>query len=298
MIKRCSAILLCAALLWLMMVSSAASYDSLPKSNGLTPTIYLEIDQVGERINATIWLENVSARFVQMDVKFNPTVVQLIDVNGNPVISRTKDNAMINNGLAGLTPGQALGNGNNPQFWNGWFFTNDNVPRANNSDGYYRLVFGTNGVRSIERESLLTLHFEVIGAGNSGISFANSSPWWQPLYIGEESEGLLRVLEPRLMVLDSCRNEVTGENITQLASREEVYAVFFDRPDSFAGTQLIITVFDNGRFYDVDISETYQTASVRLPTDVQNATVKVFVWDDLGNMNPEFERLVIGGENK
>lgn len=296
MIKRVSTILLSAALLGITMISSAAPYNFLHKSNDLPPTIYLEIDRIGDRIDATIWLENVEAIGFNMDINFNPAVVRLIDTNGNPVISRTKTDVMINGGLAGLTPGQALGNGANPQFWNGWFFVNDQLPYADNLNGVYRLDFQNSAVGSIERESLVTLHFEVIGAGDYGIRFGDDRP---PMYFGAASSGILRVPgPPRLAVLDSDGNEVTEDNITQLASQEEVRAVFFDRPSELAGTRLILAVFDNRRFYDFCISETHQTASVRLPTDIQNATIKVFVWDDFRNINPAFEPLMIGGKSK
>ena len=145
--------------------------------------ISIELDKPtavqGEYVNATIRLKNVTAQFVFVPIHFNPEVVQIVDTNGHIVLSGNKTSAEMRDGSAGITPGQALSNelNNNfePVFWNGGIFENEQYPVLHNETGFYRLCFYNAKNRRITNETLITIRFVTVGAGNADIRFATSA---------------------------------------------------------------------------------------------------------------------------
>ena len=142
--------------------------------------ISIELDranaQVGDRINATIRVENITGRFINIPIHFNPDVVQVVDSEGNLVLSGVRTAAEVRNGSVGLTPEQALSNDldNNyePLFWNGAIFENPQYPAIDNEAGFVRLLFSNTQAKEILNETLITIHFIAVGEGEADIRFA------------------------------------------------------------------------------------------------------------------------------
>jgi len=142
--------------------------------------ISIELDrtsaQVGDLITATVRVENIMPRFMVVPIHFNPDVVQVVDNNGNLVLSGVKTTAQVRHGSAGLIPGQALSDEIDenwePLFWNGAFFVNPNYPEIDNENGFIRLIFENPIPRAIINETLVTIRFVVVGAGDADIRFA------------------------------------------------------------------------------------------------------------------------------
>ena len=143
-------------------------------------TISIELDlttaQQGDIVNATIRLQNITPQFITVPIRFNPDVVQIVDNNGDLVLSRVKTSAQVRNGSAGLTPGQALSNewdeNYEPIFWNGGIFENPQYPEIDNENGFIRLMFNNMTPRAIGNETLISVRFVVVGVGNADIRFA------------------------------------------------------------------------------------------------------------------------------
>ena len=145
-----------------------------------TVSIVLDKDsaQIGERINATIKVENIEADSLTMPIHFNPDVVQIVDADGNIVLDGVKTAAQVRNGSIGLTPGQALSDASDengdPIYWNGSCFTNGaTFPEVDNKRGLYWLIFTNTELKLIENEDVITLHFAAVGEGDADIRFAN-----------------------------------------------------------------------------------------------------------------------------
>ena len=94
----------------------------------------------------------------------------------------------------------------------------------------------------------------------------------------------------------------SGRQISSLSDIQNERAVFarldIGNLNIPANAALILSVFDNGRFYSVSVSTTGTTGLVTLPNNILASRIKVFVWEDLRTMNPAtIEPLIIGGEN-
>lgn len=129
--------------------------------------------KVGDTIEATITLGNISTNIVTLPVHFNPAVVKISDMDGLVVADGTKTAEQIRNGNAGTIPGQAISG--NPQYWNGAIFVNPNYPSIDNKNGLYRLMFTNTAAKGIQSETLITLRFMAVGAGDADIRFATSA---------------------------------------------------------------------------------------------------------------------------
>jgi len=88
--------------------------------------------------------------------------------------------------------------------------------------------------------------------------------------------------------------EITRES--QLNAGDRIFARVYGTNVN-DNMNLILAVYDNGRFFTSYISEVNQTGDILLPSNTNRLTIKVFAWTTTGCMNPEFEPLVIGGQN-
>ncbi|MCL2837837.1 MAG: S-layer homology domain-containing protein [Oscillospiraceae bacterium] len=131
----------------------------------------------GDIIEATISVRNISAVSMTLPIHFNPDVVRVADVDGRILPSGLKTLAEVRGGLAGIIPGQAVDEDAfdddwNPLYWNGAIFSNPQFPRLDNENGFYRLFLFNSHERAIVYETLLTIRFVAIAAGNADIRFA------------------------------------------------------------------------------------------------------------------------------
>jgi len=150
------------------------------------PTISITLNRttarVGDIIEATIRVENMVAVDIVTPVHFNPDVVIVVDQNGDRVLSglKTVQEIRHGDGSAGVIPGQAVSeyfdDYGNPLFWNGTVFANDHhYAMLDNERGLYMLRF-TNNARAItNEETLVTIRFVAVGAGDPDIRFATSA---------------------------------------------------------------------------------------------------------------------------
>jgi len=132
--------------------------------------------QVGDLITATVRVENITPLLIAVPIHFNPDVVQLVDRDGNRVRPGVRTAADFENGLIGLTPGEALSNevdeNYEPIFWNGSIFLNPQFPEIDNENGFIRLMFSNTQARPIVNETLVTIQFIAVGEGDADIRFA------------------------------------------------------------------------------------------------------------------------------
>ena len=135
-----------------------------------TPTISITLDKtsakVGEYIEAVIKVENITALDIMTPIHFNPDVVRVVSKNGIHVESGLKDPY----DDIGITPLKALNDG-----WGGVFFINDYYPYLHNENGFYRLSFTRRTEKEIVSETLISIRFVVIGAGDADIRFADQN---------------------------------------------------------------------------------------------------------------------------
>ena len=144
------------------------------------PTISITLDKttakVGEYIEAVITVENITALDIMTPIHFNSDVVRVVSKNGSYVESGLKDPYED----IGITPLKALNDG-----WGGTFFINDYYPYLHNENGFYRLSFTRRTAKEIVSETLISIRFIVIGAGDADIRFAdqNDKPYYDTTYI-------------------------------------------------------------------------------------------------------------------
>lgn len=135
--------------------------------------------QVGDIIEATITLENMEAAIITLPVYFNPAVVKVVNSSGAVVKSGLKTAAEVRNGSAGIIPGQALSSdvdaNDDPIYWNGAVFENPYYPYLDNENGLYKMMFTNAATKEIVHETLITIRFAVVGAGDTEIRFATQN---------------------------------------------------------------------------------------------------------------------------
>ena len=135
--------------------------------------------KVGELIDATITIENVTSKMLILPVHFNPDVVKVVDSVGAVVESGTKTASQIRSGNHGVTTGQALSNETDsqdvPLYWNGAIFENPNYPNLDNQQGLYKFLLTNTVIKEISAETVITIHFIAVGEGNADIRFAVKS---------------------------------------------------------------------------------------------------------------------------
>ena len=159
------------------------------------------------------------------------------------------------------------------------------------------------------RQVIYYVYFEVIGSGDADIRL---SRWADG---PERRDGLITSREEYALV--SCpieiirRSEVhefapifrvpgpsiyteTGRiwRLSDINDGDQVRARIGEA-DVPSDARLIITVFDNGRFYGVHIGNNEETNFVRMPTNIRTSEIRVFVWNDLGSMTCAFPPLII-----
>ena len=172
--KKITAILLLILIIQSVPVAFAAEAEG---------TISITLDKatatIGDIIEATVTLENMDVCIMSLPIHFNPDVVKIADNNGAVAASGLKTAVDLRNGKAGVIPGQAISGELNaeddPLYWNGAIFENPQYPYLNNNGGLYKLMFSNTKSKLIINETLITLRFAVVGAGNSDIRFATKA---------------------------------------------------------------------------------------------------------------------------
>lgn len=150
-------------------------------AGGATTSITLSRSaaKVGDTIEAIITLENMTPGIITLPVHFNSDVIKIVNNSGSIVRSGLKTAAEARNGNAGIIPGQAISGDLNadgdPLYWNGAIFENPQYPYLDNENGLYKLMFTNTEAKEIKNETLITLRFVVVGAGNTDIRFATKS---------------------------------------------------------------------------------------------------------------------------
>ena len=133
---------------------------------------------VGDFIEATLTVENTAAKMIIIPLHFNPNVVKISDSVGGIVKSEVKTASQIRSGQHGIIMGQMLDNttdnDGNPLYWNGAVFENPYYPQLDNEKGILKLMFSNVKVKEIKSETLITVRFIAVGAGDADIRFANN----------------------------------------------------------------------------------------------------------------------------
>ena len=145
--------------------------------------ISIEFDKTtvmaGDYLEATIKIENISAEYIIVPVHFNQKTVKVADRDGNLVLSGVRTASELRSGNIGVTPLQALSNetddNGDPRYWNGAIFENPAYPEIDNDNGLCRLMFSNVKTKEILSETLISIKFVAIAAGDTDIRFAVST---------------------------------------------------------------------------------------------------------------------------
>ncbi|MDR1100786.1 MAG: S-layer homology domain-containing protein [Clostridiales bacterium] len=176
----------------------------------------------GEIVEATFRVKDIKAMVITLPVHFNPNVVKVADKNGDAIISGVKTLFELETGDVGVIRGQAVDysedaydSDGNPKYWNGGILDNPQYPSLNNEKGLYKLLFTNIADRAIVDETLVTIRFVAVGAGNADIRFATSA---DEAYDATAPTGLRYDQSeqdaPGFLVASAANVTVTGESKT------------------------------------------------------------------------------------
>ncbi|GHV17510.1 hypothetical protein FACS189425_03920 [Clostridia bacterium] len=154
--------------------------------------------KIGEVFTATVSLQGISAYTITAPLHFNPSVVKLVNTDGEIVVSGLKTPEELRDGSAGTITGAALGT--DVSAWNGAIFTNTNYPILDNELGFCRLLF-TNAKLKAINEDLISFKFIAVGEGDADIRFATDD---DSAYDKQSPEGASYVNEQSGLVFLTC----------------------------------------------------------------------------------------------
>ena len=222
-----------------------------------------------------------------------------------------------------------LGQATQSNYWNGSLRVTSAHPFLRQEHGVIGIILDSphpqgTGDSLIGSQTVFSVYFKVTGVGNADIRLSHSSDrrdtWdYMPCLYWDDALGNNFYAHyefglgnwPNLFlshvyftppVIHAAHHPAIGVyaldgepviNISQLGGRRQIYATI-DREKVGANARLILAVYDNGVFFDFNISGTNQTQPVTLPNNIQNTIIKAFIWEDLINMAPnKFRPLVI-----
>ena len=242
---------------------------------------------VGDYIEATVSVKNLATESITVPVHFNANVVKISDMDGTVTVSGVKTIPSEGDGGVGLIPGQAVSG--NPLYWDGAVLENAAYPEVNNEKGLCRLMFLRSRSKAIVSETLISIKFIAVAAGDADIRFATNkdeafdivSPGGAT-YLYKASEGLISnfVHEPFATV------EVGKAEVKAKPLKRTVKNISGKRLDCVS----IIAAYNKDKLVDLSIKEISVPAGGSYVHEydmkVLPDTVKHFFCDAVENIMP------------
>jgi len=265
---------------------------------------------------------------------FNPNVVRVSDSEGN-ILPSSYGSRIFNTNmpvtdtntpeLATFHMGNALATNN----WGGSFDVGTHFPFLRNETGVIGMQVARSHGRDLTgRQTIFSVYFVAIAGGNPDIRMSshtdgegrepNQSDWFDhwlyhdganyvmynwvqdpnnPTVVTWDNHSFFIIpqlfADAEIMVLNTANDEVITSTFG-LQGGEQVYATL-DRTDIGNDAKLILAVYDNGKFYAINVSKGDRTENITLPNNISETTIKVFVWCGSGGMEPRLKPLIIGG---
>jgi len=258
--------------------------------------------------------ENLSS--ITPSLHFNPNVVQVVQPYTNIPFPRQH--------LARPSPqffrlGPAMGGSWSLQRWAGAIPTpgelnNSDHPFLDNENGVIGMHLRGPSMSSPPLHGTQVIYyvdFLIVGAGNPEIRLSQHTdqhhddlvydghaiynvvitwPLTPPETFVHETAPQLHAFGPEVFTRNG---QQRVERLADIQSGEEIFATFDGTGRNIPSTaRLIIAVFDNGRFYNFDIGGGDSTNYVAMPENIQTSEIKVFLWRDLGTMQPMYWKTI------
>ena len=325
-------------ILFIIILAIALIFTAFLSVNAITSDgiISIELDrttaQVGDRINATIRVQNITPMNITTPIHFNTDVVQVIRSDGKALVPSGVKDFFEEYGNAGLTPEQALSDerdeNNNLIFWGGNIFYGLHFPEIYNENGLIRLLFVGNWLhwdspKEIINETLITVHFIAVGEGDADIRFATfHDTYYDPvapmgvMYVrpAEHYWDFPQMMHPQTEfqpLTVTTNNEPSSSPVVFRAQNGRIinsfwvsdHIVFVDVAqryiDGFWCTDrrkwINANVFVSMYGHDMRLLEANQTLNPRSSVNARQfglRYIKVFVWER-GTMQPLYEPFII-----
>jgi len=292
---------------------------------GAEPNI--ETLEIGDLIRVTVSFVNFpGVMSIHPSLSFNPNILQVV----HPVTKEDLHTDVWLNGwhlnpdLRFFVPGTAIGGEPGEYNFGGVIPPAiPNFPFVNNVTGLIGMLINSPGFAPAPingRQTMYAVYMRAIAAGSTNIRMSsradgpapgnNATNWFHdpnlytthgttPQYTDPYVSFVIAPYISPLVLLPESQAEIfrysDGKRITnfeQLSGGNEIFASL-DRTGINESARLFLAVFDNGRFIASQNTNEEQTQNIRLPDDIQNVTIKVFVWEDLGTMNPIFRQIIL-----
>lgn len=276
-----------------------------------------EMLEIGDIIRVTVSFANFSAPGIMSahpSLHFNPRVVQVV----HPTTHAPLPQPWLANNASFFRRGPEIAGEPSPTAWG--VSSAGAFPFLNNTNGLIGMWIDSPGHAPAPIDGIQTMYsvyMRVIGFGSTDIRLSRRADgpaqggamnWLHDPMIytegGLQSYGHplpatgIRIVSPDAPFVYSMVEIVRytdGLRIThfeQLSNEDEIF-VRLERTDVPDTARLFLAVFDNGKFIESVNTNGSQTENIRLPEDIQNVTIKVFVWESLGMMNPIFYPLIL-----
>jgi len=281
--------------------------------NGLPAPSTLEI---GGIIRVTVSLSDFDGLAnAVVSLHFNPRVMQVI----NPVTQDDFTESLIRGSDFFIR-----GNAFLPHNWGGDILNAAVHPFLNNRTGLIGIIIDCGDVPRdlVGRQTVYTVYMRAIGAGYSDIRLSrradgpapggNPANWHHdPLIYPRSGQGdftpqfifpnisfsIPQFISPSVLLPKSEAQvfKTDGTLIMDMSQLQGGYEIFatLNRENVPDSAILILAVRNNGIFYAVTISNIDRTQYIRLPNDMRNTEIQVFVWESIGTMNPIFRPLIL-----
>jgi len=271
--------------------------------------------EIGEIIRVTVSMtefENLIS--VTPSLHFNPHVVQVVHPTTRVPFPRER---IIRPSQANrfFILGPTMEGVASAERWAGSIPAVPSHPFLDNGQGLIGMFLDTDPHSLNGTQVIYSVYFEVIGPGNADIRLSRwSDRYRDPAITDEETYAIynydihtlshdshvyefspeFRVAGPRIYTQSGRLVERLSDVRDDYDNAEDVFVTMVGSGINIPPTaRLVLAVYDNGRFYDVRIGNNVETEFITLPGDVGRSAVKVFIWDNLGNMRPLLEPLII-----